>query len=139
MGSRSGRLSVQVRGELIETVARDALRCMPRECCGVLAGTARRIDHAWSCRNVAEHEARFEIDPLDLLSTHRRAERMDLAIVGFYHSHVDASPIPSELDRSAPLWPDLPPFLHLVHSPRHGSRLYDTRGRRWTPVEMDVI
>ncbi|MEM8873726.1 MAG: M67 family metallopeptidase [Planctomycetota bacterium] len=68
----------------------------PHECCGVLLAEGTAI----ACENVAEEKHhRFAIDPLMML-------RLDRAhrIVGIYHSHPDAEPVPSATDLAA-AWP----------------------------------
>lgn len=64
----------------------------PMECCGVLlaVGTAMR------CENVARDRAKFaEIGNVEL----QRIARHN-TVIGFYHSHVDRPPLPSQEDFS---------------------------------------
>ena len=80
-----------------------ARNSFPRECCGLLEGTAH--DDRWhvhavhECRNIADHpEHHFLIDPqfhIDLLRRLRGTER---AVIGCYHSHPRGRAEPSNTD-----------------------------------------
>ena len=72
------------------------------EICGLLFGTAARIETAQHCSNVAADPARrFELDPAALLAAHRAVRTGGAAIVGHYHSHPSGSPVPSTCDADA--------------------------------------
>lgn len=79
----------------------------PAEVCGLLFGTADRVDAMLACRNVAsEPLTAFEIDPAQLLAAHRAARGGGGAIVGCYHSHPggDATPSPRDAAAAANGW-----------------------------------
>jgi proteasome lid subunit RPN8/RPN11 len=92
-------------------VAAHALRCLPEECCGVLAGRreedgAHAIVLAIPCGNACEGDRtrRFLIDPADQAGAQRAARALGLEIAGFYHSHPDTEACfsPSDLEQA---WP----------------------------------
>ena len=69
------------------------------EVCGLLLGTADRIDAALPCRNVAADPATaFEIDPAQLIAAHRAARRGGAQVLGCYHSHPSGDARPSRRD-----------------------------------------
>jgi len=78
----------------------------PRECCGLLVGTAAagevRVRRHVPARNVAPADRldRFEIDPQTLIDVHRglRAAGEAETVVGHYHSHPGGQPVPSATD-----------------------------------------
>ena len=75
------------------------------EVCGLLFGTANRIDAALPCRNVAANPlTAFEIDPAQLLTAYRAARAGGPSIAGCYHSHPsgDAAPSPRDAAAAAP-------------------------------------
>ena len=81
----------------------------PEECCGFLLGfkaEERRIQSAVSVPNTNQlsRSSRYSIDPLDLVKVDEAAERVNLDLLGIYHSHPDASAIPSQIDREY-AWP----------------------------------
>ena len=58
------------------------------EVCGLLFGTAERIEGIEPCTNVAaQTETSFEIDPLALIAAHKRERAGGPKIIGCYHSH----------------------------------------------------
>jgi proteasome lid subunit RPN8/RPN11 len=80
-------------------------RAFPDECCGFLIGRdrddVRRIDvilAATNDRNSGERHHRFTIPPEAFVSATREARRLDLDVLGFYHSHPNAPARPSQYD-----------------------------------------
>jgi proteasome lid subunit RPN8/RPN11 len=96
---------------VLNDVLAHARSCQPLECCGVLLGQADRITRAVRARNVAESPTRFVLDPKDHIDARRtaRAERLD--VLGFYHSHPRARPVPSPTDLSEAAYPEC---VHLI-------------------------
>lgn len=84
-------------------------RAYPAEGCGVLLGRAenglREVQRAVGSENRwSERRDRYRVDP-DLLRRLLEEEDGDgPQVLGFYHSHPDAAPVPSETDRAA-AWP----------------------------------
>jgi proteasome lid subunit RPN8/RPN11 len=78
----------------------------PHECCGFLIGRAagdereaRRVTRADNQRSDSPRN-RYLISPEAYLRAEQEAEEGGLEVIGFYHSHPDAPPRPSEFDRS---------------------------------------
>jgi len=61
-------------------------------------------------------EQRFAIDPVWILRLAKVLKAEKRALVGFYHSHPDQPPVPSETDRKL-LWPDV---VHVICSLQSG-------------------
>ena len=73
-----------------------------REICGLLFGTAEKIEAILPCDNVAGHpETSFEIDPLALIATHKRERAGGAKIIGCYHSHPNGVGEMSPRDKEA--------------------------------------
>lgn len=64
----------------------------PRESCGLLLNLSGK-EHYFPCKNIAENQSDFIIDPLDYI----RAEEMG-QVVAVVHSHCNVSPKPSQAD-----------------------------------------
>jgi proteasome lid subunit RPN8/RPN11 len=98
--------------ELRSRVCRHSERGYPDEVCGLLIGvqegdtkTVREVvpvENAWE--QVDERRRRFRIGPEVLAQEEQRVRAAGLSIVGFYHSHPDSEPRPSETDREY-AWP----------------------------------
>jgi proteasome lid subunit RPN8/RPN11 len=93
---------------------RDAVRshaeeAYPRECCGFLLGMgkggAKEVRRVLRARNerMEAAEGGYRISPEAYLDADREAGRSKLDIIGFYHSHPDAGPTPSPIDRDRAL------------------------------------
>ncbi len=92
-------MSVTISSELLVWLGAVAGSSPDAEVCGLLFGTAGRIEAAEECANVAANPARtFEIDPTALFAAHRRARSGGLAVIGHYHSHPSGLPVPSPRD-----------------------------------------
>jgi proteasome lid subunit RPN8/RPN11 len=97
-------MSLAILGTELERIREHARVAYPNECCGALLGKevsawkfvveARQVENAQgeSPRN------RFLITADVVLENERYARRKGLDILGFYHSHPDHPPVPSEHD-----------------------------------------
>ncbi|NIP60369.1 MAG: hypothetical protein GWM92_18485, partial [Gemmatimonadetes bacterium] len=92
-------------------MAREARARYPHECAGALLGRVeedggRRLDRAVPVRNerASERERRYLVGPGQILALEEAAQATGLVILGFFHSHPDHPPRPSEFDREH-AWP----------------------------------
>lgn len=95
------------------------------EVCGVLAGDydadeSRATDRHPATNAAATPATRYRIDPEELLGILEAIEADGRDVVGFYHSHPNGPPEPSETDAERATWtgysyvictPDDPPSL----------------------------
>src|SRR5215510_604187 len=100
-----------IASSVVDEVTAHATECQPRECCGVLLGTAARITTAIRARNIAESSTRFLLDPKAHIEARRRAREEGLEVVGFYHSHPHSRAYPSETDLAEAAYPEC---VHLI-------------------------
>ncbi|MFC6824495.1 desampylase [Halopelagius fulvigenes] len=108
----------------------------PREVCGVLAGRVEDaeppvefVERVRRVPNVAENpRVEYELDPEETLRTIEAVESEGLDVLGFYHSHPESDPVPSETDRRQATWAG---YVYLVCNP--GVRPTDRMNAyRWT-------
>lgn len=87
--------------------------------------------------NIAEAATRrFEIDPAELLALHRSCRERGLEVVGYYHSHPDGKPQPSELDRRQ-AWPETSYLIVVVDRGEAGEvRSWRLRDDRFVPEHL---
>lgn len=69
-----------------------ARQAYPREACGLVVVTNGKVRY-WPCRNIAEGDEHFAIEPEDYAAADDAGE-----IIGVFHSHPDAGAEPSEPD-----------------------------------------
>ena len=105
------KLELQVARSVLETVVAHARAAHPAECCGLLLGTGGVVLEAAGTRNIAEHPARFLIDPKNHIDRRRAARDRGLDVLGFYHSHPHSAAQPSERDLAEATYPD---HLYLI-------------------------
>ena len=69
------------------------------EVCGLLFGTADRINAAQPCTNISDTPATmFEIDPAALIAAHKAQRAGGAKLIGHYHSHPGGVCSPSAKD-----------------------------------------
>ncbi len=83
---------------VLDEVRAHAREESPRECCGMLIGSAARIVDSARAANLEAGTTRFRIDPRDHIRAIRDARNRQLDVVGFYHSHPRSRAYPSETD-----------------------------------------
>jgi proteasome lid subunit RPN8/RPN11 len=105
--------------EQIHAHARDAY---PDECCGLMIGTfdgdiCRVAELRPSTNATPDPAKRYVIDPLTYLHADRAARQRGMEIIGIYHSHPDADPVPSRTDCDEG-WPG---YVYLIAAVRGGK------------------
>lgn len=115
----------------------------PGEGCGVLVGHredgARRVREAVPSQNEwSRRDDRYSVDPDLLRELLVREEEGGPAVLGFYHSHPDAEPVPSVTDRELG-WPWYHYLIvHVSGGEASGARLWRFRGTEESPLEGSV-
>ncbi|UVI28055.1 M67 family metallopeptidase [Paenibacillus spongiae] len=100
-----------LRAEIDEPAYRKLIRictdALPDEACGVLASShsdslshgAVRIDTVYPIRNAAQEKAHvFSFEPREWIGAYFSMLKNRQTLVGFYHSHPLAPPVPSSAD-----------------------------------------
>ena len=74
-------------------------RCLPEEACGLLAfDTDGRMRFAYPLTNADRSPVSFTVAPDEHFGAVRHAERNGWEVMGAFHSHPDAVPVPSATD-----------------------------------------
>jgi proteasome lid subunit RPN8/RPN11 len=119
----------------------------PHECCGALLGVdgggGREVGALLALAN--QHESspgnRFIITAADVRRAEQAARARGLEVIGWYHSHPDHPPLPSEFDRQH-AWPWYSYIIVGVAQGAAGAiaswRLTSDR-LRFTPEPLEVI
>jgi len=96
-------VSLGITQAAIDTIVAHTESERPRECCGLLVGTAQTILKAIPVENGAVDPFRqYEIDPAVYLAEIKRSRDEGHAVVGAYHSHPRgaAEPSPTDLEQA---------------------------------------
>lgn len=99
-------MSLEISASLLEQLHRHVEAAYPGEGAGFLLGSAlaehREVTALLPLPNAREESARFNrflLTAEDYLKGELEAERLDLTLLGVFHSHPDSSNHPSEFDR----------------------------------------
>ena len=137
---------MQIRAEAVEAITAHARRERPRECCGILLGTADEVVEAVAADNVAAEPLRaYEVSPADHIAQIRRCRETEAGgcgrnVVGVYHSHPHSAPVPSPTD----LDQAYEEYVYLIAGPADDSapleiRAYRLSGERFVDVPLTVL
>jgi len=80
-----------------------AIEQQPNESCAMLLG--KKVDSDWNVKevflteNIDNSQTNFTISPEELLRGYQLAEKMQLELVGVFHSHPNSDAIPSSTDK----------------------------------------
>ena len=89
------RIARSVEAAILEHARAEA----PRECCGLLLGTATAILDSRAAANIADDPLRqYLVDPRDHLNAIREARARGWQVIGAYHSHPQSAAVPSATD-----------------------------------------
>jgi proteasome lid subunit RPN8/RPN11 len=92
-------MSVTISSAHAAQIVADANANLGTEICGLLIGSADRVDRIQPAANIALDPARtFELDPAILFGALRRERAGEGAVVGHYHSHPGGDGAPSATD-----------------------------------------
>jgi proteasome lid subunit RPN8/RPN11 len=92
---------------VLDQIVAHAHEDAPDECCGLLVGTADRIDEAVRTANLERSPNRYQVDPAAHFALIRRLRGTDRSIVGAYHSHPRSAAAPSPSDIGEAYDPEL--------------------------------
>jgi len=122
-------------------------RDYPHECCGLLIGRfdsdgRKTVSETYPISNAREEAAkrnRFLIRPEELMRGEKYAREQKLDVVGFYHSHPDDRPIPSQYDLEH-AWPTYSYIVVAVEQGRAaGLRSWEMEADRSKFNEEEIV
>src|SRR5438067_1911456 len=105
VGMASTRPRLLIPAEVLNALMGHALKDLPNECCGLLAGVRSahgaelQASRAFALRNVAKDPRReFLSEPRDMFEAVRAMRADETDILAVYHSHPTSEPVPSRKD-----------------------------------------
>lgn len=96
---------VKITHTVLQRMIQHALKQMPQEGCGLLAGKNGLITQMHPLANQKQSETEYFIDPRDLFDCFRRMREAAEEFYGIYHSHPRAEAFPSKLDIEQAFYP----------------------------------
>ena len=124
-------MALRIPAELLEEIHSHGEKSYPDEGAGLLLGTfddhGKKVAKLMKFGNAREDSARrnrYLLTPQDYLRGEQEAARLDLDVIGVFHSHPDHPNEPSEYDRE---WA-MPVLSYIITSVRAGKA---TDSRSW--------
>ncbi len=99
-------MTLELTEKVLRALEAHARADYPHECCGAIFGTdvdgVRSVHECMRIENMTteDQRRRFSVSPNDYLRAELEAVELDLALLGFYHSHPDHPAVPSPTDRA---------------------------------------
>jgi proteasome lid subunit RPN8/RPN11 len=100
VGSRESGVGLTLLAGAETAIRAHAREAYPHECCGALVGSDDIVREAVALPNTTEEgpRRRFLVRPADYRAAERQARDRGWDLLGFYHSHPDHPPRPSQYD-----------------------------------------
>lgn len=115
---------IQLGHEAWERIVAHARADAPLECCGLLVGSGDVVVRAVPTRNLDASRVRYTLDPQAYLAAERDGRETGQGVIGAYHSHPSAAPVPSATDLAEGV--DAP-FVYVIAGPLDGDRVPELR------------
>jgi len=119
-------MKINIPEDILKQIHNHGEQAYPEEGAGLMLGTVRDEDRAVkhllfldNAREQGARHNRYLITAEDMLQGEREAERLDLSIVGIFHSHPDHPNQPSDFDREHAL----PWYSYLITKVEQGQAL----------------
>lgn len=132
-------MQLWLKPALAQSIIEHARKEQPNECCGVIIGNGIAAERVVHIANVAdEPQHHYRMDDQALLQAMFEAQRQNLEVTGFYHSHPKSDPIPSQTDIQLASYPDT---TYVIASLKNGEgRLaaWSIKRDRVAPIELIV-
>jgi proteasome lid subunit RPN8/RPN11 len=106
-------MSIEITTAQLKIIYGHAEAIYPEECCGILLGKLNRdrdkvvievipTINTWETSSdeiSRTKHSRYIIPPQEIFQAQKRAESLEIEIIGFFHSHPNTVAVPSECDR----------------------------------------
>lgn len=98
---------ITIAKKLLNQIIEHSKQKYPREACGILAGRNGVVEKVYQMQNVSETPAtRYFMKPQEQLKVFKEIRKLNLEMVGIYHSHVDSPAYPSTTDLELAFYPE---------------------------------
>ena len=98
---------IQINREISDQIIEHAMKELPNEACGYLAGQAGVTVKAFEMINMDKSPEHFSFDPAEQFRVFREVRKLGLSIIANYHSHPSTPSRPSEEDIRLAYDPDI--------------------------------
>jgi len=106
-----------IKREIVEKIIAHARNEKPKECCGILAGKDNLITHIFQLTNIQTDPDRYEMKPEEQVQAFEEIDRLNLEMLGIYHSHPHSPGSPSPVDIMRAFYPTTAFFILSLQNP----------------------
>ena len=99
--------SLEIPAEILKQIIEQAIKVMPIEVCGILAGKNSRVEKLYKMTNTDKSSAHFMMSPREQFKVAKDIRRRELKILAIYHSHPATPARPSVEDIRLAFMPDV--------------------------------
>jgi proteasome lid subunit RPN8/RPN11 len=111
----SSKTCLALRGAARDEIIAHCRNVYPKEACGLLAGIRgvgltepqRVVAQVYRMKNVEDSPVGYSMDPIEQLQTEKIIRQHQQWLAGIYHSHTATEAIPSPVDVSLAISPDI--------------------------------
>jgi [CysO sulfur-carrier protein]-S-L-cysteine hydrolase len=139
----SSIVAISIHQTHVDEIVAHARRDAPRECCGLVGGTATTTQTIYPLRNIAsEPLVTYEAAPEELFAAQREMRAGGEQLVAIYHSHPRSrDPEPSATDVRLAYYPTAVYFIVGLGDKEPCLRAFriSEREGRWEPVEYTIV
>ena len=128
---------IDIPDEAMQLMVDHALAWAPNEACGLIAGVDDVVMKTYQLVNADPAPDRFTLDPEEYFAASQDATAQGWEIIGLFHSHPEASPVPSRADIDGggdPAWVNV---IVGVEDGRIALRAYRYADDAASPVEIE--
>ncbi len=124
---------------LAQTLVEHAKRSIPNECCGVIIGVGIEGQEVVPVPNIAmKQDTHYRMDDQILSDIFFRARRENREIIGFYHSHPNSEPIPSQTDVQFAAYPDTAYVIASIRGGEARLAAWSIKDHEVKPIELVI-
>jgi proteasome lid subunit RPN8/RPN11 len=134
-----GPATIHMRQRTLAAMLAHARSEAPRECCGLLTGTATRIEESVPTANLEQGTTRFLVDPAAHFALLKRLRGTPYDVIGAYHSHPRSPAAPSPTDIAESFADSLLCVIVSLADEHHPvTRAYRIRGDVAEEIEITI-
>jgi proteasome lid subunit RPN8/RPN11 len=90
----------------IDEIVEHSKRESPNEACGILAGRGGRVERVYKMTNTDKSVTTFFMEPKEQLRVMKEIRKLNLKMLGIYHSHPGTIAYPSAHDVELAFYPE---------------------------------
>jgi len=92
------RDKLYIKQAVAMSMLEEAIRVFPREACGMLGGSRRRVAKVYPTKNLEKGNMTYEVDPVEAFNVIKQMREEGNELIASWHSHPMSEAYPSMID-----------------------------------------